>query len=300
MDKPPTMTTQTIILHLVRMGGITTVLVFCMLYPFLPGNYDGLAVALSTMAQAFGAAGLLLVPMGVLWLVYELRKRARTTRNVPHAQRGHWCAVTSLIAATMVAVVVSLMGLFSAGISVGCLTLGLWIYIASKLIPGLRRLKKAESADLNPLPIYLTFIPPTVLACQLMLAAPAAELSRNRAITASAPLIHEIERHHAEYGRYPSSLLAINQDYFPSVVGIEKFHYAPSGNAYNLFFEQPLFLFDKIGTREFVVFNKLDEHVMPSHAYWILIWSPEQLSANQGWYDVHDASSPHWKRFWFD
>lgn len=42
-------------LHLVRMAGITMLLVLCMLYSFLPGDYDALAAALSTMAQLFGS-----------------------------------------------------------------------------------------------------------------------------------------------------------------------------------------------------------------------------------------------------
>jgi hypothetical protein len=124
--------------------------------------------------------------------------------------------------------------------------------------------------------------------------------SRNCAIAQSAELIREIEAHRASQGRYPSSLLAINQDFHTSVVGIEQYHYAANGDAYNLVFEQPRFLFHDIGAREFVVYNPLDEHVLASHVYWILIWSPEELAENQGWFAVHDAGSPHWKYFLFD
>jgi hypothetical protein len=56
----------------------------------------------------------------------------------------------------------------------------------------------------------------------------------------------------------------------------------------------------KIGTEEFVVYNKQDEHIMLSHTSWILIFTPEQMQTTQGWYEVHDAPSPHWKYFWFD
>jgi hypothetical protein len=66
-----------------------------------------------------------------------------------------------------------------------------------------------------------------------------------------------------------------------------------------LFFEQPVFLFN-FGIREFVVYNKLDEHIMMSHAAWILEGAAEELEARQGWHAVHDASSQHWKYFWFD
>ena len=93
--------------------------------------------------------------------------------------------------------------------------------------------------------------------------------------------------------------MALHKDYKPSVVGIEQFHYAPNGQAYNLFFEQPTFATD-FGVREIVMYNRLDEHVMVSHAAWILAGAPEQLEARQGWHSSHDASSPHWKLFWFD
>jgi hypothetical protein len=282
------------------MGGIMVLIVLCMLYPFLPGKFDPCAMTLSIMAQLFGVLGLLLVPPGVLWLVNELRKRARQRRNPPHADKGYWFGMVSVIVASFVAIVISLFALVGSGIFLGCLTLALWFYIVFRLIPGLKRLKTVESGELNPTPIYLIVIPVASLLFQLTLAAPATEFSRNLAIRNSAELINEIERHRAASGRYPSSLLAVHQDYHSSVVGIDGFHYAPHGDAYNLYFEQPRFLLDNFGTREFVMFNKLDGHVMPSHAAWILTWSPEQLSANQGWYEAHDASSPHWKYFWFD
>jgi hypothetical protein len=271
-----------------------------MFYPFLPGKYDGLAVPLSTMAQLFGAAGLLLVPIGVLWLVYEVRKRAQKNRNLPNTGRGYYFAMVSLIAASFVVIAGSFVILVVIGVSFGVLAFALGFYAMSRLIPRLKLLKKAEAENINPAPFYIVFIPLAILLLQITLAGPATEFSRNYAITKSAELINEIEKHHARYGRYPSSLLAVNKDYHPSVVGIEQFHYAPNGDAYNLFFEQPTFLFDDLGTREFVMYNKLDEHIMLSHAAWLLVWSPEELAARQGWYAAHDASSPHWKYFWFD
>lgn len=288
------------VIHFVRIAGIIILVVLCIFYPYFPGEYDGLALALSTTAQLFGAAGLLLLPIAVLWLVYEVRKRARRKRNLPNTGRGYYFATASLIAASILTILISLVLFLAIGISFGLLTLALWFYAVSRLIPGLKLLKKAESEKINPAPYSLIFIPIAVLLFQIAFSAPATEFSRNHAIANSAELINEIERHHVEHGRYPNSLLAVNKDYKPSIVGIEKFYYAPSGEAYNLFFEQPRLLFDNFGTREFVVYNKLDEHVIPSHAYWILIRTPEELAATQGWYAVHDTSSPHWKYFWFD
>lgn len=285
--------------HLARIAGITMLGVLCMVYPFLPGKYDALALPLSTIAQVFGAAGLLLVPIGALWLGYEARTRGRN-RVIATTGRGYHFALASVITASIAVLAATLVVSLGIGISLGVLVLTLWVYAVYRSIPRLRLLKRAEDTGINPTPFYLLFIPVALLLFQMTLAAPVTELSRNHAIMKSAELINAIEKHYAVHGRYPSSLRAVWPDYYPSVVGIEQFHYAPNGKAYNLFFEQPTFLFDNLGTREFVMYNKLNEHVMFSHAAWILTSTPEDLAARQGWYAVHDAPHRHWKYFWFD
>ena len=286
-------------LHLVRIGGLIILLVLCTFYPFLPGEYDGLAVPLSAMAQTFGTLGLLLVPVGVLWLAYELRKRARRKRNLPTKARGYYFALASVVASSIVAIAFSFGAFMVISLSLGFLTLALWLYIVLRLMPRLKLLKKAEAETFNPAPLYLVFIPSVVFILQIALAAPATEFSRNYAIAQSAELMNDIEEYHKRHGRYPSSLLALHKDYHPSVVGIEQFHYAPNRDAYNLFFEQPRFLFD-FGIREIVMYNKLDEHLIVSHAAWILTGPPGEVEIRRGWHDVDAASSPHWKYFWSD
>jgi len=288
------------LLHLGRIGGITTLIVLCMFYPFLPGRYDGLAVALSAMAQLFGVAGLLLVPLGVLWLAYELTKRARRKRNLPHTERAYYFALASIIASSIVAVAISLGAFASIGLTFGFGTLALLAYIVSRFIPKLKLLKNAEPENLNPAPLYLTFIPIAVLVLQVMFAAPATEFGRNCAIARTAELINDIEEYRVANGHYPKSLLAEHQDYEPSVIGIKQYYYEPSGDAYNLLFEQPTFLLANPGTREFVIYNKLDEQTMIAHDSDILRWTPEELQQRRGWYAVNDAPSPHWKYFWLD
>lgn len=116
----------------------------------------------------------------------------------------------------------------------------------------------------------------------------------------SAELLEQIERHRAAYGRYPPSLVAVWKDFSPGVVGIDRYRYAPQEPGYDLVFEQPRLLFDNVGTREFVVYNRWDRHRIPSHAAWILEWSEDVLATRQGWYAAHSAPRPHWKYSWFD
>lgn len=148
----------------------------------------------------------------------------------------------------------------------------------------------------SALPLYLALVPGIVLVAQLMLAAPLTERSRNIAIQNSAEMISDIEAYRAEHGEYPISLFGEWPDYSPGIVGMTQYYYEPNGEAYNLTFEQPRFLLDAIGTREFVMYNPRDEHAMTSHAAWRLT-NPQEL---RGWYEVRDAGVPHWKYFLFD
>jgi hypothetical protein len=286
--------------HLVRLGGGAALVVLGILLPFLPGSHDGLALALSTLAQASGVLGLVLFPVGIPWLWYELRKQARRKRNLPTTAHRSRFMLAALAAASVVAVALSLVAMATVGLSLCVLGLALWLYIVSRLVPGLRREKAAETECFQAAPLHLVGLPAAVLAAQLAFAGPVTDFSRNRAITQAAELIRDLEGHRAREGRYPAALAAVWKDYQPSVAGIEKYHYAPNGEAYDLFFEQPRFLLDNLGTREFVVYNPLDEQVMISHASWILLLPVEELRRNQGWYAVHDTGPPHWKSFRFD
>jgi len=286
--------------HLLCIFGITALLAFCLVYPFLPGRYDALAFGLSAKVQVFGFTGLLLVPLGALWLGFDCRKCARRRRNLNGKEFSFHFALAALLTGFLVVLAVALAGAMSVGFAWGLLTFGAGLYAVVRTIPRLKRLRTTTTAGLHPAPLYLVFLPVAVVILHWTLAGPVTEFSRNRAIAQSAELIAAIERHRAEQGRYPRSLLAVWPDYTPSVVGIERYHYAPQGEAYNLAFEQPRLLFDDFGVREFVMYNPRDEQIMPSHASWVLIWSPEELARQQGWFAVHDAAQPHWKRFWFD
>lgn len=151
-----------------------------------------------------------------------------------------------------------------------------------------------------PAALYLTIVPLALCLAQLALAAPAAAFSRNYAIAQSRDLIQAIEDYRQREGRYPPALMAVWPDYHPGLAGIAHYTYAADGETYNLAFEQPHLLFDQLGAREFVVYNPRDTQLMPSHAAWILLRSPEEIAAEQGWYAAVPTAFPHWRSFWFD
>jgi hypothetical protein len=109
-------------------------------------------------------------------------------------------------------------------------------------------------------------------------------------------MIDAVERHRAERNAYPVSLLSVWRDYPTGVIGIDRFHYEPKGNAYNLVFENPAV---SIGTRELVVYP-LDQQSATAHLMDILEYTPEHLKRTRGHYAVRQAAQPHWKYFWFD
>ena len=86
------------IIHFIWIAVISTLLLTCIFLPFIPGDYDNLVVALSFMAQLLAMAGLLLVPIGLLWLIYELSKRTKKKQNVANNKGTYRFAIAALVA----------------------------------------------------------------------------------------------------------------------------------------------------------------------------------------------------------
>lgn len=287
------------VIHGIRITAITVSAIALTFLPFLPGQYDHFAVMLSGIAQWFGIVSLLFVPIGLLWLIYEWRKRKQVTLS--QTDKGYFFAVVSAVIFFIIAILLSL-GAFAMGsLSFGICSLLFCGYGVAGIISRLKQLKRATVRAFNPMPLYLVFIPVLVVLFQYAFLDTATEFSRNYAITNSAPLINDIEQYHKTNGHYPVSLLSLSPDYKPSIIGIQQFHYEPNGSAYDLYFEQPA-SFLQLGTQEIVMYNKLDEHSINVHAMDILQLSPEALAidARRGYHAVHDAEVPHWKYFWFD
>lgn len=261
------------------------------LLPFLPGRYDSLAVPLSGMTQIFGIVGLLLVPIGALWVASGYRSRL--------AAKQYGIAIAALTVSSFVWLIVSLGALVSGGLLLGLGALAIWISVVSRVVPRLKLLKGATPRPASPVAFYMFIVPVAVALIQVAVVPPAIEFSRSRAIRNSARLIADIEQYRAANGRYPASLLSVWEDYLPGVVGIKEYHYEPHGDAYNLFFEQ---FARAVGTREFVMYNPRDQQVMTSHKLDRLRLTAEGLALEQtrGHYAAHDAPQLHWKYFWFD
>jgi hypothetical protein len=280
---------------MIRGSAATAFILLCTLLPFLPGRYDGVAIPLSVMALMLGRTGLLLVPIGALWLVNESTTWIGSSGAT--SARGYLFAFTGLAAFGLVCVFVTLGGFAVSGVALGVASLALSTYVVWRIARRLRVMRRTRARISRVTPLYLILVPVVVVLLQSALAGPVAEFTRNRAIRNSEKFLADIERYRAVHGRYPQSLLSLWTDYSPGVIGIQEYQYELNGDAYNVSFEQPSF---QLGTREIVVYNRLDEQTATSHDMDLLQLTPAELNARRGYYAVHAASQPHWKYFCFD
>lgn len=278
-------------IHALGIAAAIAFVMLCTLLPFIPGSYDSLAGPVSGMARIFGWLALLLVPVGALWLVASRVQRFHG--------RQHVFGRIALVVWSIVLLAVSFGALTGSGFVLGIATLLLGGYATYLVGSRVKELATLPSRHQSVAALYLIVVPVAVFILQRALIPPAIEFSRDRAIGNSAQLIADIERHRAANGQYPPSLLSVQRDYSPGIIGIDRYLYEKRGDAFNLVFEQPALNF---GTREFVVYNPRDEQVFTSHAFDLLQNAPEQLRLEwtRGHYAVHAAKQPHWKYFWFD
>ncbi len=257
--------------HIVRAFLIVTALITVTFLPFFPGGYDSLSKSLSGMAWIFGRVGLLLVPVGGLWLWFSPRSGAGIR------PRGWLLWVTLgtciLIALALVLIAFAFGPLLAAGTAT----------IAGLIIIRLMRRLRAATPVGRMVPGLLAVAPILVLMVQLVSIEPIASRARNRVIANSAPLIAEIERHRERQGDYPASLFSLYGDFKPAVVGVQRYYYEPSGDAYNLIFEEPSPVF---GLRRFAVYNPRDKQRLTVHETDRLLLDDAGLDADNAGYTL--------------
>ena len=96
-------------MQLLQLIALNLLIILCMFLPFLPGPYDKLSYGLSSIAQLTGFAGLLLVPIGVLWLIQEIKKRAgNNNKPLNNWSNGYYYAITAICICTLICLILVL------------------------------------------------------------------------------------------------------------------------------------------------------------------------------------------------
>lgn len=254
-----------------------------MILPHLPGRFDASASTLSFVAQAGSYASVAFVPIGIAWLT-------------PISQTRTIAAATSLAGGLALSVVVlsaAAVNQLALGLLVAAVGTGLLRRLhshASGTRSSARTSRRRFGAALLALPTLL------ILFAQLALPA-AAEWSRDRAIQHSAVLVDAIETFYQRRGHYPLSLQSLNRDVPTGVVGVERFEYEPSGDAYNVFFIRQAVALD---ASEVVLYNRLGEHRFASHELDILQYDGDELDRRRGDRRRTPLRQPGWISILFD
>ena len=281
--------------HMKRLAIIGAIVVLSLVataLPFLPGRYDVLAVPLSMIARVYGTASLLLVPIGLVWLPYELRLTSDGKRP------GRVSLVLATLAAGSIATVGAAgmaFNLSGAPLTVGVLTaygLVLW-----RCGPGMLRWARQSSGRDITVALALILVPCVVTGAQFALARPLTSLAWRRTMDGLAPLIGDIERYRTTNGHYPRSLFSEWMDYRPVVIGVRGYQYEISGDGFSLAVEVPTFSFD---SREYLFYNPGDVHVMASHDADLLVRTAAELPQYRGYHSARRVDRLHWFLLSFD
>ncbi len=218
--------------HLLYVGLVTVLALGCMFYPFMPGGYDPFAVALSMMVQTLGFVGLLLVPIGALWLRSELKTQRHRTTPGSQPTGGRWLRYAALLTSAVVGLAVALAAAMTSG-ALAVAVLGIWVTMTSR-VANAKRSDGGSGARFDPTPLYLTIVPCVLVLARLAFMQGAVDSSRDRAMLGSEPFLRAIEAHRQVHGHYPISLESVHHDYDPPVVGVERYRYERRGDSYNV------------------------------------------------------------------
>lgn len=262
---------------------VVAILWVAMLLPYLPGRFDASAAAVSFLVRVAGHASLILAPVGLVWSIHPRLSR-------------RWLTV-ALVLAALIAATTAL-----AALAINQLALGVVVGLsAASFLWRLRRRMRVDFAGLAGsqmrISLCLLTIPLLLLAFQATVLPRAASWSRDRAIQRSTALIAEIESFRQRRGHYPISLRSLNRDVPTGIVGIERFHYEPSGEAYHVFFVRPSLELD---AAEVVIFNPRNEPRFTSHELDLLQYDGDQLDRRRGDQRRTQLGQPHWVSILFD
>jgi hypothetical protein len=264
--------------HWLQLTALNVIAIVCMLLPFLPGPYDNLSMALSEIMQSNGFFGLLLVPIGLIWLIQELKRRVDSDQSPNNWTNGYYLAVTATVLGTLIMLFFSFGMFMLVGMTGAILSLLFTCWGLYKIIPMIKGLRH-DTKHFHAAPLYLLTLPLIAFAFRMFLVGPVSDYSRNFAIQNGEQLIAEIENYYQTHQEYPENIEELYNVPKPFIMGIEKFQYERRGSDYNLWFIQWQSI---IATKEVVMYNKSGNYNVKGH------------------YASFDASKQNWRYYWLD
>lgn len=282
----------------VRATVISGIAALAIILPYLPGEYDNLAVAVSAVTQTTALGSALFVPLGIAWLSSDLLSRKK---GIAPRQKPFWIVAAVILSLCFFAGIYTAiggMGNFRGSLVLAILLLAAYLFILfTEVAPRIKRVGETNSKKAGAPAVYLILIPVAVLTLRFALVPPLAENCKNTAIEHAQALIGDLEAYYEESGQYPVSLEGLWSDYKTGAMGIEKYHYERSGKAYNVFFE---ILPPDMTAREIVMYNKRDEHIIRSHPSFLFSMTQAEFAGYRGYFAENAMPQEHWKSYLFD
>ena len=211
------------------------------LLPFLPGPRNHISHTFSQFVQVIGYVGLVFVPFGLIWLMFEIR-------NKKGAKLNHWTSgyYPALLVLTPIIVFIPIQIL--RALRFGPFTFDFWPLIIIFLIFGfvffrIRKLKYKTEQRFNSTPLFIVFLPLVAILCSETALPKAAKITREEVISKTAPVITALENYKIEHAVYPDRLEDLEGKYISAIpvfrkMGLHTYQYEKSGETFQLSFEQ--------------------------------------------------------------
>lgn len=192
--------------------------------PFLPGSGNTIAHGFSQFAQIFGYLGLVFVPVGLIWLIVEIRNKK--DKQLTRWTNGYYLAWLALVPVLLFLPIQLYKTL------TGDQPLDLWPFVIISALTAfiiylILRLRNKTTYKFNPVPLYIVMIPFIAILTSKVAVDNAATISREKAILKTEPLIAAIERYKTEQGDYPDNLELLEGKYIQEIPKINVMNTMP-------------------------------------------------------------------------
>jgi|GEM_PF-74210 len=280
---------------------INSLLVLLIIAPFLPGPAIKPLIGLSMFGQATGLIGLLLVPVALVWIVYEIRKTKLANGKTLNWRIPYWLSVVSLLIVALALTFLTIAISFQEGVISAIIVFLVFVAVLISAVRGISRLKIKGERKFNTTPVYLLTIPVIAFLTNLFVVKPLSNYSMNVAIQRSHELITSIESYKLKEGKYPESIDDLKGVYFknvpgPRIMGITKFRYNKIDENYSLSFSQWL----EWGSLEVIVLydkNNLRNNLKGRYAEWDYSFD---LCRTKGAFASYDTKFENWRYYLCD
>ncbi|MEJ7738153.1 MAG: hypothetical protein WKF97_12060 [Chitinophagaceae bacterium] len=282
----------------IKLTGINVLFILIILLPFLPGPSNNLVIALSIFGQSAGFFGLLLAPVGMIWILAEARER---NREAPDWRTSYYLAISTLVIITAICLILVIAAFVNFGIIAGLPGLIPIAFGLQRAVRELKKLRDNAQRRWNSIPFYLLTIPLIAFVSRVYLVAPLSDYSRDFAIQRSQRLITSIEDYKIKEGQYPESIKDLEARHLktissPFIMGIRPFRYNKINDHYSISFSQWL----ELGSlEEIVLYDKNDIRNNLEGPYAIYDYKFD-LCRVQGASASHDTGYDHWRYYLVD